>query len=143
MEETFSRKSILETKYNNQERPMSQNELNELYKKNMNQLKVSTEMVYHKKSKYFYFVKKYGKKEKELLELKQQNDSDSDYNCDIGNCSITWKLSKTPPHLHSLALEIVNSYMYFFKKDQDKRLTHYKVELAKVFYTWLYKEKYN
>ena len=141
MEETSGRKSILESKYEDINRPMSQKELRGLYKKYMNQLKISNEMVYHSKSKYFYFVKKYGQKEKELLELKQENTPN--YNCDIGNCSVTWKLAKTPSNLRHNAIDIVKSYMYNFEKDRAEKLTHYKVELAKVFYTWLYKEKYN
>ena len=58
MEETSGRKSILESKYEDINRPMSQKELRGLYKKYMNQLKISNEMVYHSKSKYFYFVYK-------------------------------------------------------------------------------------
>ena len=51
--------SILESDYVKPHRPISNDELKSRYKKYMNKFKLSSEMVYHKNTRYFYHVKKY------------------------------------------------------------------------------------
>ena len=70
-------------------------------------------------------------KEKEIL----QNNS----NIDIGNCSVSWKLSKTPSNLKNEALHLVNSYMKTFENEPEI-LTYDNVDLETMFYRWLYEE---
>ena len=68
-------------------------------------LKLRNKKVWHKKTRYFYVVKQNGKKEKEMIE---QN------SCDVGNCSVTWKLLKTPKEDKTKTIELINDYMYNF-----------------------------
>jgi hypothetical protein len=123
--------SVLETEYLEPKRPYSQKELTKNREKLYKQLRLSKTKAYHTKSKYFYFVKKNGRKEKEIL----QNES----NVDIGNCSVSWKLSKTPSDLKNEALHLVNSYMKTFEKEPEI-LTYDIVDLETMFYRWLYEE---
>jgi len=133
--------SILESDYVKPHRPISNDELKSRYKKYMNKFKLSSEMVYHKNTRYFYHVKKYGKKEKEILEKKENNEEN--YNHDIGNCSVSWRLSQTPKHLKNLAHDVVDEYMKVFNQENDKKYSDYDLELMRVFYTWLYFESNN
>ncbi len=132
-------KSILCSKYIPCERPMSKNEIKYEINKFMRDNKISNEKVIHTKTKYQYHVKKFGKKEKELLENKSQNIED--YNLDIGNCSVTWKLSKTPGDLKQNAKHIISEYMSY--NDEKRDVDHFYLELTKIFYTWLYLEHYD
>ena len=102
----------------------------------MRNLKLSEEMVLHTKTKYKYFVKKYGNKEKVIAENREKNMED--YNVDIGNCSVSWKISRTEPYYKKYAREMCNSYM---ESQEKERLTHYNIELFRIFYTWLYHER--
>ena len=133
--------SILESDYVKPHRPISNDELKSRYKKYMNKFKLSSEMVYHNNTRYFYHVKKYGKKEKEILEKKENKDEN--YNHDIGNCSVSWRLSQTPKHLKKTAHDIVNEYMKVFNQENDQKYSDYDLELMRVFYTWLYFEGNN
>ena len=128
--------TVLDEDYKSPERPFSQKELQSLKIKYAYQLKLSREMVYHTKSNYKYYAKRFGNKEKTILENKK-NDVE-DYNTDIGNCSVSWKIAKTHPRYKEYAKELTSQYMDTHDKE---RLTHLDVELFRVFYTWLYHEK--
>ena len=133
--------SILHSTYVECNRPISKNEIKDEVKKFMKDNKISEERVYHTKTKYNYYVKKFGKKEKEILEKKQMNEEE--YNINIGNCSVTWKLSKTPHELRNKAKAIINDYMDCNNDENKDKINYYKLELMKVFYTWLYLEYYD
>lgn len=110
------------------DRPYSQLELyskREILYKTLN---LSNKKVWHKKTKYFYLVKQNGRKEKDMVE---QNC------CDVGNCSVTWKLLKTPKEDKTKILELINQYMNNFY-DEPKYLTPYLLKLENDFYNWLY-----
>ena len=72
-----------------------------------------------------------------------KNNNVEKYNENIGNCSVLWKLAKTPDHLKQNANELVKEYMYLFVNNKDNRKTHYKLEIFKIFYQWLYFENYD
>ena len=132
--------SILDKQINDRERPYSQNELISLEKKIIKQLKLSNEYVYHNKEKTFYLVKKFGKKEKEILENKKEKLED--YNLDIGSCSIQWKLRKTPRHLKQNAIDLIDEFLYQYDPERRNRKSYFKLQLFKIFHIWLYYENY-
>ena len=146
--------SILLDFYKEPSRPVSQRELSALNKKNLKNLKLGNYETYHDSSGYFYLLKKNGKKETEAIE--RYNKDPSNYNdknsssCsikNIGTCSVTWKLRNTPAKLRDLAHSIVDEYCRSFKDKplykENLYLSHYEVELTRVFYIWLYYENYN
>ena len=73
--------SIVHSQYEPSERPVSKKELADNLKYFMRKNKISDEMVFHTKTKYFYYVKKFGKKEQEILINKKENNEK--YNVDI------------------------------------------------------------
>ena len=137
----YKQSSILEKPINNRDRPYSQNELISLENKIIKQLKLSKEYVYHTREKSFYLVKKFGKKEKEILENKKEKKED--YNVDIGSCSIQWKLRKTPRHLKQYAIDLIDEFLYQYDPIRRDRKSYFKVRLFKVFFIWLYYENYD
>lgn len=122
--------SVLESDYIPPTRPYSQKELQDMRQKMFDRLHIGTQMIKHPDTGYFYYAKKGGRKERESKEHNSEN---------IGNCSVTWKLSRTPNSLKHIAQNMVDEYCESFK-DTPKRLTYYLVDLECVFYTWLYEE---
>ena len=122
--------SILESEYVEQTRPYSQHELADIRTSVYKQLRLSKEKAYHSKCKHSYFVKENSKKEKEIKE----NSSD------IGNCSVCWKISKTPNDLKYKAYDLVKAYSTDFEGD-IKFMTYNLYDLENVFYKWLYQEQ--
>ena len=49
-------------------------------------------------------------------------------NVDVGNCSIRWKLSRTPRDLRDVALDVIDSYTHF-EKNPPYKLSHYNLEI--------------
>ena len=129
--------TVLDENYEKPTRPFSQKELQSLKRDYIRNLRLSNEMVFHSKSKYRYYVKKWGNKEKTIIENREKG-TDEECNKDIGNCSVSWKISKTHPNYKNYVKDLCDNYMETIDKD---RLTHYDVELFRVFYTWLYHEK--
>ena len=128
--------TVLEENYDKPTRPFSQKELQDKKKEYIRSLRLSNEMVSHSKTKYKYYVKRYGNKEKAIIDNRENNVENC--NKDIGNCSVSWKISRTHPRYKNYAKDMCSMYM----QSQDKeRLTHYDVKLFRVFYTWLYHEK--
>ena len=128
--------TVLEEDYVKPTRPFSQKELQDKKKEYIRSLRLSNEIVSHSKTKYRYYVKKYGNKEKMIIENRDNNVEE--YNKDIGNCSVSWKISRTHPRYKKYARDMCDSYTESLEKE---RLTHYDIELFRVFYTWLYHEK--
>jgi hypothetical protein len=110
-------------------RPYSQRELEYKRNKGFRELRVGNVRANHKKCKHFYFVKKNGRKEKEI---KERNSSD------VGNCSVCWKIINTPSVMRSEAIEMVNGYCSMFY-EQPLYMTYVEVECEKLFYDWLYR----
>lgn len=120
--------SILESSYIAPVRPYSQDELQNMREKLYRSLRLSNIKAQHNRSGHFYFVKRNGRKEKEILETN---------NPDIGNCSVSWKLNKTPIRLYPQAKRLVECYEDMFR-EEPKYLTYDMVETEAVFYKWLY-----
>ena len=60
---------------------------------------------------------------------------------DVGNCSVCWKISRTPPPLKNTARDLSDFYTdnYNFEP-QPENMDHGFWDTEKVFYTWLYDE---
>ena len=122
--------SILENDYVPQDRPYSQKELAISRAKNFWNLRIGEIWAKHEKCRHYYRTRVNGRKEKEI---KETNDST------IGNCSVCWKLSKTPRNLRQSANNMVCEYMERFWEPEE-RLYYDDIYLENVFYTWLYTE---
>jgi hypothetical protein len=123
--------NILESEYTEATRPFSQNELRANHDKLFRSFRIGTVEAHHRRCNHSYFVKNNGRKEKEI---KENN------NCDVGNCSVCWKIHKTPRQYRDKASCIVDNYMHE-KENCKNKLHHFHAELEKVFYTWLYSEQ--
>jgi hypothetical protein len=122
--------SILEKEYIEPDRPYSQSELQYKRDKIFKNLRLGKVLANHKNCSHFYYVKKNGRKEREIKEAKSS---------DVGNCSVCWKFNKTPRHLKNLARDLTDSHMKMFY-ESPKYMTYDDVDLETVFYRWLYEE---
>jgi hypothetical protein len=120
--------SVLELKYVEPTRPYSQNELAYMRTRLRRLYRLGDSRVYHRRCGHIYLVKENGRKEKEMRE---QEDTD------VGNCSVCWKITKTPHHLRNSARNLVLEYGEIFNKDPEY-LNYDTVELENALYTWLY-----
>ena len=126
--------SVLEKDYTPVNRPHSQLELETMRTRNLKSMRIGSVKAHHRRCNHFYFVKENGRKEKMIKE----ND-----NCDTGNCSVCWKMTKTPRHLRSRAKCVIEEYMNGYDYRERNGITylyHADVEAEKTFYTWLYQE---
>ena len=121
--------SFLETEYIQPKRPYSENELKFLRENLYKNLNIGNIKTSHSKCKHFYFVKKNSRKEKEIKE--------KDKTIDIGNCSICWKINKTPRNLQDRAYDLSDSYCRMFYDDNYK-YNYDLLDLETIFYKWLY-----
>lgn len=120
--------NVLDTEYVAPSRPYSQNELNDMRNNLYRQIRLGKEKATHNKCNHFYLVKENGKKEKEIRE-----------NGNMGNCSVCWKLSKTPVELKYKALDLVKAYCTDFY-NEPLQFSYGLYDLENVFYKWLYFE---
>ena len=120
--------SILESEYVAPTRPYSQDELAYLRQKLYQRLRIGKHRVEHRKSGYFYYAKQNSRKEKELQESNTT---------DVGNCSVSWKISKTPGHLRDQTIDLAEVYCRTFY-EEPQYMTYEKYDLEKTFYLWLY-----
>lgn len=123
--------SILESDYVKPTRPYSQNELKDKRHNFFTRYNISDVFAYHKKCGHFYRVKKNGKKYKFLTE---------DTDTDIGNCSICWKLAKTPNYLKENAKDLIYLYETKFKNDEE-RLSYDNNDIENCYYRWIYDQR--
>lgn len=122
--------SVLEKDYIGADRPYSQLELKKNRRTNKRTLRVGTIRAQHDNCGHFYLTKFRGRKEQEI---RQTN------NPDTGNCSVCWKLSKTPYVLRPNAEQLI-SYMNENFFEEPTRLSYELVEGENDYYTWLYNE---
>ena len=120
--------SILESEYVAPTRPYSQDELSFLRQKLRQRLRLGPHKVEHGKCGHFYCVKQNSRKEKELRESGTP---------DVGNCSVCWKVSKTPNMLRDRARHLIEVYCNTFYTDPEY-LTYEKYDIENIFYLWLY-----
>jgi hypothetical protein len=126
---------ILDSEYKEPNRPYSQQELKEMIKNLKKKLKLSDFKLTYTQNNYVYYAKKYGKKEKQCLENKQNNIEFPYTN--ISGCSVEWQLRQTPDEYEHIAKDIVESYMDF-ELNTPKKITYFNIEIFRMFYTWLY-----
>lgn len=127
----LSSNSFLETPYVEQSRPYSQNELKFLRENLYKTLNIGTIKTGHSKCSHFYFVKKNSRKEKEIKE--------TDRTENVGNCSVCWKINKTPNNLRNKAYDLVDAYCRTFYNDNEN-YNYNLLDLETIFYKWLYFE---
>jgi len=123
--------SVLETQYIPAKRPYSQDELKD------NRVRLHTRYnilhsIYarHSQCNHFYLVKKNGRKYNIIVESEGSEN---------GNCSVCWKLRKTPKYLKDSAYSLVTEYENIFINDL-KYLTYDTIDIERSFYTWLFKD---
>jgi hypothetical protein len=122
--------SVLEKKYLDTTRPYSQKELSFMRKKSFRQHRVGKVPIEHTECGHFYLAKINGRKEREALESGTKS---------VGNCSVCWKISRTPRRLKKNARQLVDDFgnnLY----ETPSYWTYEIVELESDFYTWLYDE---
>ena len=124
-------KSVLETEYAPPDRPLSEKELNNMRKKMLKELFIGSVLIDHSCG-HFYHAKSGGKKEREYIDSKGQY---------RGNCSVCWKLQRTPKRLRQCAETLVEAYIYNNSGDRSQdSLTYSRLDTETCFYTWLYTE---
>jgi hypothetical protein len=120
--------SILENKYIEADRPYSIKELlfnrDSVYKS----MRIGKIRAHHKKCNHFYYVKENGRKEKEIMLANSE---------DVGNCSVCWKISKTPRRLKNIAMNLTDEYCNRFFV-QPEVVSYEDVDLETTFIKWLY-----
>ena len=117
--------SVLESVYVEPTRPYSQNELCEMRNKLFKKLHIGDILATHMKCNHTYYVKKNGKKEQEINEHNN-----------AGNCSVCWKLNKTPKFLKERAKDLI----YMYKDTFSNKMSYESNDVETAFYTWLYSE---
>ena len=125
--------SILNSVWSDPERPYSQLELKEMFERLMLS---ASHWVQHDRCGHRYFVKTNGVKYKQLNEFPEIRDH--------GNCSVCWKVRKTPREIRDVAVEFMDYIEDEFPNMSldNGRLTLYKYKVFEIFYTWLYKEDF-
>lgn len=118
--------SVLESTYVKPTRPYSQNELNDKRTKLFEKKNLINVFAKHERCGHFYRVKNNGKKHTSILE-----------NNDPGNCSVCWKISKTPDYLYDNAKELVYLYEERFR-DEPSKIDYDMVDIETCYYTWIY-----
>ena len=114
-----------------QTRPYSKDELNFERNKFYSKNRISDVLAKHTKTKYQYKVKENGKKYNEILQSG---------NPDCGNCSVSWKLRKTPEEFIPEVEELINSFYEVFYDNPDPDISFRTLQLEMDFYNWLYNE---
>ncbi len=122
--------SVLENEFIQPSRPYSNKELEELRNKFYSDMRLGNVRALHNKCGHFYYVKYNSRKEKDILN--QQN-------LDCGNCSVCWKLNKTPKHLRDKAENLINEYNKTFYNETN--IYNYELlDLETSYYKWLCNE---
>jgi hypothetical protein len=122
--------SVLEKRFPPIERPFSQQELEIKRYRLKRKLHIGKVLIKHDDCGHFYLTKSNGRKEKEAIS--------SDYK-NIGNCSVCWKLARTPRFLKNRAYKLVEEYGEHLACEPSRWIFEL-VELEEDFYTWLYIE---
>ena len=122
--------SVLENKIIKPLRPYSQKELSIMRQRLYKWLRLSSSTkAQYQKCGHFYYVKENGRKEKMILEHKH----------DDTNCSVCWKINKTPRHLKNRAVSLVEAYTDILYQEPEF-LTWNIIDLETSFYKYLYLE---
>jgi hypothetical protein len=123
--------SVLEKTCSNEDRPYSRKELEALHKNLLRRMRIGSVYINHPDCNHGYYCKAGGKKEKDMKESNGEN---------VGNCSVCWKLNRTPKRLKNSARDLINHYMDRSPLLYSPPGTYFLFELETDFYTWLYNE---
>jgi hypothetical protein len=123
--------SVLEKTGSDANRPYSHKELEALHKSLLRRLRIGTVYVTHPECNHGYYCRANGRKEKDVKESNGQN---------VGNCSVCWKLNRTPKRLKNVARDLVEYYMHRSPDSYNPPASYFCLELETDFYTWLYNE---
>jgi hypothetical protein len=124
----MSSTSILEESIREQTRPYSQSELIQNREQLARELRLSSYRAIHPRCQHFYSVRSNSRKEKDILDGK---------GTDVGNCSVCWKLSKTPRRIKDQALDLISEYNLLFEEESTYQ-NFYRNEIESIYYKWLY-----
>lgn len=122
--------SALDIEYVAPTRPYSRNELAHLRTKLHRYLRLGKTYASHKSCGHFYRVRENGRKSKQIEELGTN---------DVGNCSVCWKINKTPKESRDRARNMVSKFMDEFYNDPEF-ISYNELDLETVFYKWLYED---
>lgn len=120
--------SVLEMPFPVKHRPFSDKELTYRQKQTRKYFRLGQVYAQHSQCGHAYFTKLNSRKEKEIVE---NNDRD------CGNCSVCWKLSRTPKELLPVAEDLVSSYQTF-RESEPHFITFEEMVTEYNFYHWLY-----
>lgn len=124
---SFSR--ALDSKYIPQTRPYSQDELTDMRLNLKRKLRLGDVIANHKNCGHFYYTKKGGRKETEILTNGYDNI----------NCSVCWRLKTTHPNQQCISTGLVDDYISKFSSDiSQKYLTYDNNDVENIYYSWLY-----
>ena len=114
----------------NYDRPFSQKELIDIRDKTLKKNKFNINLyIVHEKCGHFYRVKRYSKKEKELL---------SSENRDIGNCSVCWNIKNNKNRCEENLIEDYHKMFYCEAiNGEEPNLSHYIIDTELTFLHWL------
>lgn len=124
--------SILNTVWEEPHRPYSQRELEDMQEWLFSKCQLSNMYIFHEKCGHVYHVKQNGVKYKQLI-FAEPTHSQND------NCSVCWKLRKTPQSLLNTAIDLLHLFREEFHNETN---SYYKQELYRIIYTWLYLEHF-
>jgi hypothetical protein len=118
-------------------RPYSQLELSKDRHNEFAKLNLSKTWITHSRCGHQYYVKMYGQKYKDSIT--------NGTNIDIGNCSVCWKIRRTPRSMSNAAKYYIDTYIRIFdflQKNNDY-LTFDDMQIEHVYNTWLNLEVYD
>jgi len=84
----------------------------------------------HDECRHLYHIRENGQKFKQIAQNQY----------DVGNCSVCWKLSRTPVSLRESAEQLIVVFLENHFSEMPYDFVQYQIE--KVFYIWLYDEFY-
>ena len=128
--------SVLHTVWEEPSRPYAQRELKDMERRLLRNMYLTNDMASHTSCGHRYYVKYGG------VKYKQIHAEDSTGPVNVGNCSVCWKLRQTPNELIPLIEEFITLYEEDCENPEARR-TFFAFEVARIFYTWLYREDFN
>jgi hypothetical protein len=136
--------SVLEKNSNYQvDRPYSRKELLNNRHRAFKSLKIGKVLIYHPDCRHSYYAKANGRKEKEAIENSTPQTGNATGGLvyeSTGNCSVCWKIGRTPKRLKGDASSLSTAYMNINPEKFDPPESYMYLCLETDFYTWLYNE---
>ncbi len=118
--------SVLEKTCSYEDRPYSRKELESLHRNLLRRMRIGNIYISHPDCNHGYYCKAGGKKEKDMKESNGEN---------TGNCSVCWKLNRTPKKLKKAARDLINYYMDRSPLFYSPPSSYFLLELETDFYT--------